>query len=263
MKPRYTVIIFCLILASAMVSSMGSYRQARQLIVDDMDNALQLTLAAKHDLWLTPDTIRDYRRNLQIDMLRDVSFIGYDMAYSGLHTEARTRRLDGQQASYRSYASCSPLMVLSLSDQRLPAVLWMVVMVWGIVVVGQHRRRQTMLPSALPTTPQPTDIRDQHLLRIGTLSYDADSDLFFDSSNSPVRLTPMQLQFMRMLFLADRQRLSKQDICDRLWPKKPDASDTLYTLVRRLKPIVEQCSNLQITSDRGRGYELTVRESSM
>ena len=50
MKPRYTVIIFCLILASAVVSSLGSYGRAKQRIVEDMDQALQLTLAAKQDL---------------------------------------------------------------------------------------------------------------------------------------------------------------------------------------------------------------------
>ena len=263
MKPRYTIIIFCLILASAMVSSMGSYRQARQLIVDDMDHALQLTLAAKQDLWLTPDTIRDYRRHLHIDALRDVSFIGYDMAYSGLHTEARTRRLDGEQASYRCYAACSPLFVLSMSDQRMPAALWMAVVLWGAVVVGQYRRRSVQPLSKSCAAIAPTNSADQHILRIGTLSYDADSDLFLDSCYKPVRLTPMQSQLMRMFFLANHQRLSKQDICDRLWPKKPNASDTLYTLVRRLKPIVEQCSNLQITSDRGKAYELTVKESGM
>jgi DNA-binding SARP family transcriptional activator len=50
--------------------------------------------------------------------------------------------------------------------------------------------------------------------------------------------------------------LTKKEICDALWPKKEDASETLYTLIRRLKPIVEQHSNLRITSDRGRAYEL-------
>ena len=72
----------------------------------------------------------------------------------------------------------------------------------------------------------------------------------------------MQSQLMKLFFQADANRLSKQTICDCLWPKKPDASDTLYTLVRRLKPIVEQHSNLQIVSDRGKAYQLTVRESA-
>ena len=35
--------------------------------------------------------------------------------------------------------------------------------------------------------------------------------------------------------------------------------DTLYTLIRRLKPIIEEHSELKIESDRGRAYELKHR----
>jgi len=41
-----------------------------------------------------------------------------------------------------------------------------------------------------------------------------------------------------------------------LWPKKPDASETLYTLIRRLKPIVSERCGLKIVADRGDGYRL-------
>ena len=249
MKPRYTVIIFCLILASAVVSSLGSYGRAKQRIVEDMDQALQLTLAAKQDLWLTPDTIRDYRSHLHIGALRRVSFIGYDMAYSGLCTDARSRRINGREATYRSYAACSPLVVLSVSNQRLPALLWAAVLLWGAFAVHQFRRQRPLVAAV-------------QLPSVGTLSYDARRDLFLGQCAEPVHLTPMQSQLMKLFFQADANRLSKQTICDCLWPKKPDASDTLYTLVRRLKPIVEQHSNLQIVSDRGKAYQLTVRESA-
>ena len=53
--------------------------------------------------------------------------------------------------------------------------------------------------------------------------------------------------------------VGKQEICDRLWPKKPDASDTLYTLVRRIKPIIEAHSSLKIESDRGKSYSLKLK----
>jgi DNA-binding response OmpR family regulator len=67
----------------------------------------------------------------------------------------------------------------------------------------------------------------------------------------------MQRQLMEMFFRAPSHRLSKTEICDTLWPKKPDASDTLYTLIRRLRPIIEEHSNLKIESDRGSSYRLT------
>ncbi|UKI46476.1 MAG: helix-turn-helix domain-containing protein [Phocaeicola vulgatus] len=60
-----------------------------------------------------------------------------------------------------------------------------------------------------------------------------------------IRLTPMQHALLEMFFTSDSHTLSKQEICDRLWPKKPDANDTLYTLIRRIKPIIELHSNLK------------------
>ena len=64
---------------------------------------------------------------------------------------------------------------------------------------------------------------------------------------------------MEMFFHSESHQLSKTEICDALWPKKDDANDTLYTLIRRLKPIIEEHSELKIESDRGRAYELKHR----
>ena len=69
----------------------------------------------------------------------------------------------------------------------------------------------------------------------------------------------MQQQLMEMFFHNDSHLLTKTEICDALWPKKDDANDTLYTLIRRLKPIIEEYSDLMIESDRGRAYELKIR----
>ena len=73
-----------------------------------------------------------------------------------------------------------------------------------------------------------------------------------------IRLTPMQHELMEMFFHAENYTLSKQDICDRLWPKKSDASDTLYTLIRRVRPIIEANSDLKIESDK-KSYSLTLK----
>jgi DNA-binding response OmpR family regulator len=80
-----------------------------------------------------------------------------------------------------------------------------------------------------------------------------------DAQGCAIKLTPMQQQLMEMFMSAPGYTLSKQQICDALWPKKDDANDTLYTLIRRLKPIIEEHSDLMIESDRGRAYELKIR----
>ena len=72
-------------------------------------------------------------------------------------------------------------------------------------------------------------------------------------------LPPMQQQLMEMFFRSSSHVLTKTEICDALWPKKPDASETLYTLIKRLKPIIEQHSNLKIEADRGKAYKLKIR----
>ena len=81
-------------------------------------------------------------------------------------------------------------------------------------------------------------------------------DRFYNVHRQPVHLTPMQEQLLKLFFAAPNHSLSKQEICDSLWPRKPDASETLYTLVKRLKPVLEEQGGLQITSDRGKGYIL-------
>ena len=82
---------------------------------------------------------------------------------------------------------------------------------------------------------------------------------FIDAKGNVVKLTPMQHQLMEMLWQSPTHQLSKTEICNALWPKKEDANETLYTLIRRLKPIIEQHSNLKIEADRGRSYGLTIR----
>ncbi len=93
----------------------------------------------------------------------------------------------------------------------------------------------------------------------GGLSYSEAEGRFYAADGSLMRLTPMQHQLMEMFFHSPSHSLSKAEICEALWPKKPDASDTLYTLIRRLKPVIEQHSNLKIESDRSKAYRLTVK----
>ena len=69
----------------------------------------------------------------------------------------------------------------------------------------------------------------------------------------------MQLSFMKMLMEKENKKVAVEEICDKLWPRKDNARESLYTLVRRLKPIVESNSNVKIVSDKG-GYALTTKK---
>ena len=111
-------------------------------------------------------------------------------------------------------------------------------LVWGFFCLYQYRRRVT-------------------LGMFGGLALQ--EGRFVDAKGCVVKLTPMQQQLMELFFHSPNHTLSKAEICDALWPKKEDASETLYTLIRRLKPIIEQHSDLKIEVDRGKSYGLTIR----
>ena len=69
----------------------------------------------------------------------------------------------------------------------------------------------------------------------------------------------MQYELLEMFLNSESHTLTKQEICNRLWPKKPDANDTLYTLIRRTRPILEAHTNLTFESNRGKSYSLVIK----
>ena len=78
----------------------------------------------------------------------------------------------------------------------------------------------------------------------------------------PLHLTPMQEQLMALFLQAPDHKLTKQEICDALWPNKDNASETLYTTIRRLRNELQQASDWEILSERGKTYELKHRQPS-
>ena len=228
MKQRYAVIVlFALILASSL-TSIGCYTSTSQQVSNDMNRALALTMQEQQSDVITQDTIRSFNSHLQMAELRGKVTIAVD-------TKGR---------QFKAYARCSQATIFSLSDQRPTVVLWTLTLVW--MAFCFYRRRQDVAKLT-------------GMLQYGGLCYAESEGMFYDARGQHIKLTPMQQQLMEMFFRSDSHHLTKTEICDALWPKKPDASETLYTLIRRLKPVVEQNSDLKIESDRGRAYELNIK----
>ena len=221
MKQRYAVVVlFVLITASSMVS-LTSYRATEQLVTDDMNQALAKALAEQQSDVISADTIQVFNSHLQIEGLRGNAILAVDT-----------------KKGFCPRPQVSTATILSLSDQRPSMILWSMAMLWGLFCLYQHRRNVTLgLYGGLA-------LQDGH---------------FVDGKGNIVKLTPMQQQLMEMLWQSPTHQLSKTEICNTLWPKKPDANETLYTLIRRLKPIIEQHSGLKIEADRGKSYGLTIR----
>ena len=228
MKQKYAVIVFMVLIAASGLTSLSSYRATERLVEDDMSQALAMALDEQQSDIISADTIRVFNRHLQLRQLRGHAMLA----------------VDTRQKRFRCEAKCSAATVFSMSEQRPALVLWMTAMLWAAFCF--YRRKQII--------PMLTGVQ-----QYGGLNYAESEARFFDAEGQHVKLTPMQQQLMEMFFRSEAHLLTKTEICDALWPKKEDASETLYTLIRRLKPIIEQHSDLKIEADRGKAYELKVR----
>ena len=228
MKQKYAVIVFMVLIAASGLTSFSSYRATERLVEDDMSQALALALDEQQSDVISADTIRVFNSHLQLDQLRGHAMLA----------------VDTRQKGFRCEAKCSAATIFSMSEQRPALALWMTAMLWAVFCF--YRRKQVI--------PMLTGIQ-----QYGGLNYAESEGRFFDAEGQHVKLTPMQQQLMEMFFRSESHLLTKTEICDALWPKKEDANETLYTLIRRLKPIIEQHSDLKIEADRGKAYELKMK----
>lgn len=221
MKQKHAVIVLLMLIGASGLTSLHSYRATERLVEEDMSQALALALDEQQGDVISADTIKVFNSHLQMEALRGKAVLAVD-----------TKR------GFCPRPQVSTATILSLSDQRPAMALWSMVLLWSLFCFCQHRRRKAM------------GLYGGLALQDGR---------FVDTKGKVMKLTPMQQQLMEMLWLSPSHQLSKTDICNALWPKKPDANETLYTLIRRLKPIIEQHSDLKIEVDRGKAYELKVR----
>ena len=226
-------VIFVFIMLCALCSSISSYKSTVNGITRDVNNALKLTLAEMPTDVINADTIRCYRSHLTIAELKDTASIAM----------TSVRRAGRQETQMVAQANCDVMTTLMLSDQRASGALLFAGILWMLCSLWYMRRIK------------PEMFAD--VLSYGGIVFA--NDQFITAKGEPIHFTPMQHSLMEMFMMTESHSLSKQEICDRLWPKKPDASDTLYTLIKRVKPILEANSNLKIESDRGKSYALKIK----
>lgn len=239
MKQQHAVLVlFALIIASSL-TSLGSYRSTSQKVIKDMDRALAITMQEQQSDVISQDTIRTFNSHLQITALRGKA----------------TLAVDTRSRQFKAYAHCSEATIFSLSDQRPAALLWVLTGCWAMFLCLSEKLR---VKSEESQVRRPEG--ESQFSGFGGLTYSETEGRFYAIDGNEVQLTPMQHQLLTMFFLSPSHSLSKAEICDALWPKKPDASDSLYTLIRRLKPVIERYSDLKIESDRSKAYRLTIKK---
>ena len=230
MKQRYAVIVLFALIITSVLTGYGSYKSASRMVNEDMDRALALALEEQQSDVISQDTIRKFNSHLQIAELRGKATLAV--------------KTHGQ--NFKAYAQCSEATIFSLSDQKPAAILWTLTGLWALLMWHRHRQEYKGWKEEGGNT-------------FGGLTYSEADSRFYAADGQQVQFTPMQHQLMEMFFHSPSHSLTKTEICNALWPKKPDASETLYTLIRRLKSVVEQHSDLKIESDRSRAYSLKFR----
>ena len=275
-----------------------NYSEAQKAIVSDLNQALQQTIMQNSELWMNQDTLKTYSRlsavfgnpvsiesynkdfaeALKLEQLKDKSGIivhvknkkaidkpvtdatsGKDQTKNYLASDtiiwlsANLNLPESSQEdlgiSFQGYVNYSASDVLALTDKKAPLLLLLLALMAGCLSWFLMRRKQAETP-----------VQKENLIAFGNLTFSCDKACFYKEDQEKLRLTPQQYKVMEMFYLTSSHILARTDICEALWPGKENADETLNTLIRRLRPLIEENSNLKITTDRGRAYQLEIKE---
>lgn len=275
-----------------------NYSEAQKAIVSDLNQALQQTIMQNSELWMNQDTLKTYSRlsavfgnpvsiesynkdfaeALKLEQLKDKSGIivhvknkkaidkpvtdatpGKDQTKNYLASDtiiwlsANLNLPESSQEdlgiSFQGYVNYSASDVLALTDKKVPLLLLLLALLAGCLSWFLMRRKQAETP-----------VQKENLIAFGNLTFSCDKACFYKEDQEKLRLTPQQYKIMEMFYLTSSHILARTDICEALWPGKENADETLNTLIRRLRPLIEENSNLKITTDRGRAYQLEIKE---
>lgn len=272
-----SVAVFLTLMLTSLLAGRHNYCKARNEITADLNQALAQTLKERKDYIITQDTIRAYKqlrktsggqvliavsderfcRYLKDKHLQQAAFITFDVVDSDFQNNSLGDQAicsdtlivkdkhAGETLALKGYARLSVASILGMSDQRIPAACMISAFLWAMLSWLYLRKKQE---------------GSEAVTGFGGLVYSEVDQRFYTAAHTPIRFTPMQQQLMLLFWNAPSHSLTKEDICAALWPKKEDANDTLYTLIRRLKPIVEEHTNLKIVADRGRNYSLEINK---
>ena len=237
MKSTHALVFLLVLALSAVWTGVEDYKRAEREIAHDLTQALCQTMATKPTDWLSADTIQCYRSHLQLESLRQSAMLSLWVTREGRHPV---------ESGISGKSICIMPSVQACGNVSLSA--------WEVWRMGDHRLSLAL--SLLTLVWMVFSLRSVVVGRAQEGGIRMENGHYFDGRGEELRLTPMQRQLMEMFLAAPRHELTKEEICEALWPRKDDASDTLYALISRTKAAVESRTGLQIASERGRSYRL-------
>ena len=266
MKPIVAIIVFFSLMVPSLflgyanyvtAKEHANYVTAKEHIIEDVNQALVKTVLSSHPERITADTLRVFKSNLQIGQLKGTSYLSLctdEPSKVSFCSDTVSFKTAHERLYIRAYPNCSRATIFSISEQTIPSALLTASMLWGMFsLIYLRRKKNAMLAAMTPV--------GGHVIAFGNLSFSASSCQFYNERKEEIYFTSMQRSFMKMLMESEDKKMSIDDICRNLWPRKENAKESLYTLVRRLKPIVESNTNLKIVADKGGYYRLSPKNA--
>lgn len=253
MKPITAIIVFFSLMLPSLMLSFGNYTIAKEYIIADVNQALAQTILYKSSDRITADTLRVFRSKLKIDKLRETSYLSIcteEPSKVTFCSDTMSYKVGDERLHIRAYPNCSKAAIFGMSEQKLPSVLFALSLIWGAFSLMYLRRKSQKEGYSV----------EPEVIAVGTLYFSRSANLFLNEKRQEIYFTPMQYRLMQMFVVAEDHRLSVEEICRTLWPGKDDARDTLYTLIRRLKPVLESVCNVRIEAVKGHFYTLTAKD---
>jgi len=252
MKPITAIIVFFSLMIPSLLLSYSNYKTTKEHIIDDVNQALAQTILYKQSDRITADTLKVYRSKLTIDQLKKTSYLIMctdEPSNVSFCSDTMIYKYDEERLHVRAYPNCSKAAIFSMSEQTVPGMLLIVSILWGMFSIIYLNHKKSLYTSIQP---------DNQSIVFGDITFSDSRSLFYNGNNEEIHFTPMQYAFMKILITSECKKVPVNDICKKLWPGKDNSKETLYTLVRRLKPIVESNSNVRIISDKGGYYSLKI-----
>ena len=286
----FPILVFMGLFVSSLLAGHHSFREAQCAISDDLSQALFQTFRKDKSTFVCRDTIRAYKqlqasadgevmlaitddkfkRNLKHDELKKGAYVSFGLFSRSEHPakewkpsfwlfresqiQSDTLIIDdeqlGETVMLKGISEPELATVFRISDQRLSLTLAFASLLWALYSYSFYRKKRD---EEIELCVEPVS------LNYGGVYYSDVTDMFYGSDGDNIHFTPMQQQLMLMFWEEPSHTLSKEAICAELWPKKEDANDTLYTLIRRLKPVLEEHTRLMLVADRGKSYSLVVK----
>ena len=281
----------CIFMLLSFFMGAKQYDRTRNIIIANLNSALGQSVKMNAKNWLCRDTIQSYSKlqkrmgkevtihtsdrvfadalpkeiakqnpQIQISVLRMKSSTGEPASIEDAEAGyimsdtimlVNNSRISDPALSMRGHIYCPFTKVLYMADMKVPVILFLLSLCFGVlgILMKKNSKRNNY---------QSSKTNSNGIIPFGDLMLCNADNCIYDASHNRINFTPMEYSLMEMFYKSSSHFLLKKDICNTLWPGKDNADETLYTLVRRLKQTLSDCSKVKITAVRGRAYQLEI-----